>query len=94
MKEVPLFKRYVMMGPFVYAFDKSLKKEEFEPITIPYREKENIYIICTKEKSVEVIYSIRFKDPDDVVFAHTFLQEFKDSRRDKSIGNAPPGFIF
>jgi len=90
LNEIPLIKRYVMMPPFVYAFDKFLAGEKFEPIRIPYRDEENIYLVSYEKSSLGVIYSIKFKDPDDVILAKTFLQEFKDARRDRLLSNAPP----
>ncbi len=85
---VPLIKRYVMMSPFEFAFDKYSKGESFDPVVIPYRPAENIYIL-TFEKSLTVVFSIRFSDPDDVVLARMFLNEFKDARKDRALGSAP-----
>lgn len=73
IRELPNLKRYVMMAPFVYCFDKFLKNEKFDPIRIPYRDEENIYLMAY-EKSLVVIYSIKFKDADDVILARWFLQ--------------------
>jgi actin related protein 2/3 complex subunit 2 len=87
---VPLLKRFVMMAPFAHAFDLFLKNKSFEPIHLPYRHEENIYIIYyEKEKSLVVVYSIKFDDDDDKELGRIFLQEFKDSRRDKELGSAP-----
>jgi len=88
IETVPLFKRYIMMAPFVHAFDKFKKGEKFDAIQIPYRAEENIYIV-SYDKSLVVIFSILFIDSDDVVLAKTFLQELKDAKKDKSLGNAP-----
>jgi len=85
---VPCLKRYVMMTPFAYAFDKFVKGEKFDNVQIPYRTEENIYII-TFEKTLNVVYSVKFNDPDDIVLARVFLQEFADTRRDKALGKAP-----
>jgi actin related protein 2/3 complex subunit 2 len=90
INDIPLLKRYVMMPPFVFAFDKFLKGEKFDAIRIPYRDEENIYLVSYEKTSLVVVYSIKFKDPDDVVLARTFLQEFKDARRDRTLSNAPP----
>jgi len=89
LKEVPLLKRYAMMAPFVSAFDKIKAKQSFEPIRIPYRDEESIYIVCYEGKSLVIVFSIKFRDPDDIVLAKVFLQEFKDAKRDKALGNAP-----
>jgi len=86
----PLIKRYVMMTPFAYSFDLFLKQKSFDPISIPYRKEESIYIIYyEKEKSLIIIYSIKFDDEDDNELGRIFLQEFKDSRRDRELGSAP-----
>lgn len=89
LKEVPLIKRCAMMSPFVHAFDKYLKNEKFDPITIPYREQENIHILNYEGKSLTVVFSIKFRDEDDIVLARVFLTEFKDARRDTKLNNAP-----
>jgi len=88
LETIPLFKRYIMMGPFVHAFDRFKKGEKFDPIQIPYRTEENIYIV-SYEKALVVIYSILFVDSDDIVLARTFLQELKDAKKDRALGNAP-----
>jgi actin related protein 2/3 complex subunit 2 len=88
LTKVPLIKRYLMMSPFVFAFDKYAKNENFPAITIPYRPEENIYIL-TFERSLTVLFSIKFSDPDDVILARMFLNEFKDARKDRALGNAP-----
>lgn len=88
LEEVPLLKRYIMMGPFIAAFDKWESNAKFEPIHLNYREGESIYIVNEKDAFV-VIFSLRFRDPDDVILAQVFLQEFQDARRDKTVGNAP-----
>ncbi len=77
-----------MMGPFIHVFNKFKKGEKFEPIRIPYRTDENIYIV-SYDKAMVVIYSIHFVDADDVVMAKTFLQELKDAKKDRALGNAP-----
>lgn len=78
-----------MSAPFVHAFDLFLQKKKFDPIVIPYREEENIYIVNDDNKNLFVVYSIKFRDPDDIVLAKVFLQEFKDLRKDRSLSNAP-----
>lgn len=70
-----------MMPPFVFAFDKFLKGEKFDAIRIPYRDEENIYLVSYEKTSLVVVYSIKFKDPDDVVLARTFLQVFFYKKR-------------
>jgi hypothetical protein len=99
LREAPLIKRfdflnltklrYVMMAPFITSFDAYVKGQKFESIHLPYRSEENIYIIQL-EKSLTVVYSIKFDHQDDVVLGKVFLQEFKDARRqDKTLGAAP-----
>eukprot|EP01080_Neovahlkampfia_damariscottae_P010556 gene10556-3075_t len=89
LKEAPLIKRYVMMSPFMSAFDSYVKGEKITSIHLPYRAEENIYIVQL-EKSLTIVYSIKFDHQDDVILGKVFLQEFKDARRqDKSLGAAP-----
>lgn len=78
-----------MSTPFVHAFSQFLEKKTFEPIVIPYREEENIYVVNDDNKNLFVVYSIKFRDPDDIVLARVFLQEFRDLRKDRSLSNAP-----
>jgi len=88
IQEIPFIKRYCMMAPFVKCFDHFLKSEKFDCISIPYRTEESIYI-TTIENSLNIVFSIKFDDPDDITIAKVFLTEFKDARRDKALGNAP-----
>ncbi|EFC38183.1 predicted protein [Naegleria gruberi] len=89
LKELPRVKTTYMSAVFLQAMDKHAKGEQFEPIKVPYRPDENIYIISYKGKSLVVVYSILFRDPDDVVFANGFLCEFKDAKKDRALNAAP-----
>lgn len=60
-------------------------KEE-DTAKVRYHEDEAIYI-SAKDDRVTVVFSIIFKDPDDIVIGKVFLQEFKDGR--KQYQNAP-----
>eukprot|EP01027_Heterolobosea_sp_BB2_P000588 GEZU01000847.1.p1 GENE.GEZU01000847.1~~GEZU01000847.1.p1 ORF type:complete len:183 (+),score=84.77 GEZU01000847.1:496-1044(+) len=77
-----------MMAPLVSCFDKFLKGDRFDTITIPYREDENMHI-CFEKESLVVVFSLRFRDADDIILAKVFLQEFQDARRDREVSNAP-----
>jgi len=77
-----------MMSPFVKSMNSFIKKEKFETIIFPYRTEESIYINLI-DGSINVIFSIKFDDPDDITIAKVLLTEFKDARRDKQLGNAP-----
>lgn len=95
LQTFPLVRRNLFLGAFEYAFDKAISKEEekryFEPIVLPYRKDETIYILPPeKASSLRVCYTLKFQDAEDIVFANkVFLQEFKDSRRNKALNNAP-----
>jgi len=88
LQEIPLLKRHCMMPPFVKSFNHSLKNEKFDCITFQYRPEETIYINMI-EGSINVTFSVKFDDPDDITIAKVLLTEFKDARRDKALGNAP-----
>ena len=78
-----------MMSPFISAFESYVKGEKITSIHLPYRAEENIYIVQL-EKSLTIVYSIKFDHQDDVILGKVFLQEFKDARRqDKTLGAAP-----
>jgi len=55
-------------------------------VELPYRSNESVYIKSSAD-SVTVLFSIAFVDPDDMVFAKVFLQEFAEARR--QVRNAP-----
>jgi len=82
-----LLKRHCLSAPFLKVFnDIEAKKGASNLIEIPYRDDEAFYIKPEVDRCI-VIFSIQFKDPDDVVFAKVFLQEYQDARR--TMSNAP-----
>lgn len=83
--KVALLKRNVMSVPFLHVFD-ALKGGGSPIVTINYRTNEAIYI-KTDQDRVVVVFSINFKDKDDVVVGKVFLQEMEQAR--KTISNAP-----
>ena len=89
LKELSRAKATYMSAVFLHAMDQHTKGVAMEPIKVPYRPDENIYIISYKGKSLVVVYSILFRDPDDVVFANGFLCEFKDAKKDRALNAAP-----
>ncbi|KAF0979832.1 hypothetical protein FDP41_000985 [Naegleria fowleri] len=89
LQEIPRCKTTYMSAVFLQAMEKHTKGETMEPIQIPYRPDENIYLISYKGKSLVAVYSILFRDPDDVVLANGFLCEFKDAKKDRALNAAP-----
>jgi actin related protein 2/3 complex subunit 2 len=85
---VALLKRHCLAAPFYKVFnDIEAKKAPGNAlIEIPYRDDEAIYIKPEADRCI-IIFSIQFKDADDVVFAKVFLQEYQDARR--TMSNAP-----
>jgi actin related protein 2/3 complex subunit 2 len=83
--KVALLKRHVMAVPFIHVFD-TLKSGGSPIVTINYRTNEAIYL-KTDQDRVVVVFSINFKDKDDVVVGKVFLQEMEAAR--KTISNAP-----
>jgi len=87
VRDVALLKRHVLAAPFYKVFaDVEAKKPAGELIEIRYRDDEAIYIKQETDRVI-VIFTIMFKDQDDVVFAKVFLQEYQDAR--KTMSNAP-----
>jgi len=86
-RNIALLKRHCFAAPFNKVFsDIEGKKPPGGLIELPYRDGEAIYIKPESDRCI-IIFSIQFRDPDDVVFAKVFLQEYQDAR--KSMSNAP-----
>jgi len=86
-REVSLLKRNALAAPFYKVFgDIEAKKPAAPLIEIKYRDDEALYIKQEPDRVI-VIFSIMFKDSDDVIFAKVFLQEYQDARR--TMSNAP-----
>jgi actin related protein 2/3 complex subunit 2 len=82
-------KRNCLAAPFEKAFTDYDNKVNVGPLmTIPYREKEVIYVQSYHDRVV-VIFSTVFKDYTDIVFGKIFLQEFVETRRQLGLQNAP-----
>ncbi len=86
-RNVALLKRHCLSAPFYKVFnDIESKKPPGAMIELPYRDEEAIYLKPEADRCI-IIFSIQFKDADDVVFAKVFLQEYQDARR--TMSNAP-----
>jgi len=85
--DVALLKRNSFAAPFYKVFaDVEAKKGGGPLIELNYRDDEALYIKPESDRAI-VIFSIRFKDADDIIFAKVFLQEYADAR--KTMSNAP-----
>jgi len=80
------FKRNVISAPFHRLFESVTAKGNCPLITINYRSNEAVYLKQEQDRAI-VIFSINFKDSDDIVISKVFLQEFANAR--KTISNAP-----
>jgi len=85
-REISLLKRNAFAAPFYKAFSDIEAKKPSPLMEIRYRDEEGIYLKPESDRCI-VIFSIQFKDADDVVFAKLFLQEFADAR--KTMTNVP-----
>jgi len=81
-----LMKRNVLAAPFYKVFQDIENKKPGPLIEIRYRDDEAFFLKPESDRCI-VIFSIQFKDADDVVFAKVFLQEYQDGR--KTMSNAP-----
>jgi len=85
--DVALLKRNSFAAPFYKVFaDVEAKKGGGLLIELNYRDDEALYIKPESDRAI-VVFSIGFKDPDDIIFAKVFLQEYADAR--KTMSNAP-----
>jgi len=81
-RDVALMKRHALAAPFYTVFDNPATGL----VELQYRDDEAIYLKPESDR-LTVIFSVAFKDADDVVFAKVFLQEYQDAR--KNMSNAP-----
>jgi len=82
-------KRNIMGGPLARILDKVATGKSSatdELVELHYRPDESVYIQPGKDQ-VTLVFCIRFKDPDDIIIAKVFLQEFAEARR--QVQNAP-----
>jgi actin related protein 2/3 complex subunit 2 len=85
-RNIALLKRHAFAAPFYKVFADIEAKKPGNLLEIQYRDDEAFYIKPETDR-VTVIFSIQFKDPDDIVLAKVFLQEYADVR--KTMSNAP-----
>jgi actin related protein 2/3 complex subunit 2 len=85
-RNVALLKRHALAAPFYRVFNDIEQKKAGGLIEVAYRDDEAFYLKPESDRCI-VIFSVRFKDQDDVVFAKVFLQEYADARR--TMSNAP-----
>jgi len=84
---IALLKRHALAAPFYKVFnDIEQKKGASSIVELRYRDEEAFFLKTESDRLI-VIFSIQFKDADDVVYAKVFLQEFQDARR--TMSNAP-----
>jgi actin related protein 2/3 complex subunit 2 len=84
-KRIALIKRHIFAAPFEYVLDAIDKGQTPPMVDLQYRgTNERIWIKAEGKERCTVVFSIQFKDPDDIVIGKTFLQEFQ-----KSISGAP-----
>jgi len=86
VREIALMKRHALAAPFYRVFSDIEAKKPGPLVEIPYRDDEAFYLKAETDRCI-VIFSVSFKDADDVVFAKVFLQEYQDAR--KTMNNAP-----
>jgi actin related protein 2/3 complex subunit 2 len=85
-RNVALLKRHCFAAPFAKVFSDIEAKKGGSLIEIQYRDDESLFIKPETDRCI-VIFSIGFKDQDDIVLAKVFLQEYADAR--KTMSNAP-----
>jgi len=85
-RNVALLKRHCFAAPFAKTFSDIDAKKGGSLIEIQYRDDESLFIKPETDRCI-VIFSIGFKDQDDIVLAKVFLQEYADAR--KTMSNAP-----
>jgi len=86
VRNIALLKRNCLAAPFYKIFADVEAKRSGNLIELNYRDGEALYIKPEGDRVI-VIFVTSMKDPDDVVLAKVFLQEYQDGRR--TMSNAP-----
>jgi len=86
-QKIAMLKRHVLSAPLKDLFEKiEAKSAGSELHEIRYRDDEAFFLKPEGDRCV-MIFSIHFKDADDVVFSKVFLQAYADQR--KNIRGSP-----
>jgi len=85
-RDIALLKRNCMAAPFYKVFADIEQRKGGNLIELKYRDDEAMFLKPEGDRCI-VIFVVSFKDPDDVVLAKVFLQEYQDARR--TMSNAP-----
>jgi actin related protein 2/3 complex subunit 2 len=75
IEQASLLKRNALAGPFVRFFEGVQAQKNPDLVQIDYRDDESIFLAPAGDR-VLVIFSINFKEPDDITYGKVFLQEF------------------
>eukprot|EP01108_Squamamoeba_japonica_P002345 TRINITY_DN2098_c0_g1_i1.p2 TRINITY_DN2098_c0_g1~~TRINITY_DN2098_c0_g1_i1.p2 ORF type:complete len:298 (+),score=167.64 TRINITY_DN2098_c0_g1_i1:124-1017(+) len=86
-RKIAMLKRHVLAAPLLDTFEK-IEKKTAKPdlLEIRYRDDEAFYLKPEGDRCV-MIFSIHFRDMDDVIFSKVFLQAYADER--KNIRGSP-----
>jgi len=85
-KHVAMLKRHALSAPFHFVFDQIDKKGPNTLSEVKYRAEEAFYL-KPEGTGCTAIFSVLFRDADDVLYSKVFLQEFADAR--KNIRGSP-----
>mmetsp|Transcript_22379 Transcript_22379/g.37933 ORF Transcript_22379/g.37933 Transcript_22379/m.37933 type:complete len:301 (+) Transcript_22379:98-1000(+) len=86
-RKIAMLKRHVLSAPLLDTFEKIENKTAGNKLLeIRYRDNEAFYLKPEGDRCV-MIFSIHFRDADDVVFSKVFLQAYHDER--KNIRGSP-----
>lgn len=86
-RKIALLKRHVLSAPLMDTFEKiEAKSAKGDLLEVRYRDDEAFYLKPEGDRCV-MIFSIHFRDKDDVIFSKVFLQAYADQR--KNIPGAP-----
>lgn len=82
IKDASLLKRHCFAAPFVRMIELQEKGGSDEQAVIHYRDDESMYLQAHKDR-VTCVFSVLFRDEDDIIIGKVFLQEFVDARRNQ-----------
>jgi len=86
LTDISMLKAWISASPLLTAMESAESGGKLDGLVdVPLRDStERMWIVQDSSDRITVLFSIYFRDPDDMVFAKVFLQEFK-----KSVQGAP-----
>jgi actin related protein 2/3 complex, subunit 2 len=84
-----LIKRNVFAASFSCLSEVYLKTKTLPPVYFPYRGSDEVVMLSAAGSSLSVVFSLRFRTPDEFALTSVFMREFADSLKGGGASKAP-----